>query len=151
MNPETGVVLATMPYAHVMRPSIALRILKTALLKNGVCCSVEYVNVRFVKQIGIDLNSLMMHLRTDSLIGEWTFVGAAFREEREPLAHCWAMPDRISSPTFRAARSMSVDSQKLFGVYEILRPNSSAKRRNGYSREVHASLVAVPRSSNTGG
>ncbi|MEE3326349.1 MAG: RiPP maturation radical SAM C-methyltransferase [Myxococcota bacterium] len=118
MNPKTDVVLATMPYAHVMRPSIALGILKSALLKNGISCSVEYANVRFVEQIGIDVNSLMMHLRTDSLIGEWTFAGAAFREERDTLGQLLGNARSHQPPNIP---SSAVDERRFEETFRRLR------------------------------
>ena len=80
------VCLVTMPYLHLMRPSIALGILKAVLTRSGISCSVEYANLRFAAAIGLERNSMTMQFRTDSLLGEWTFSEAAFRDGRHSIA-----------------------------------------------------------------
>lgn len=74
-----------MPYAHLARPSIALGILKSCLLEAGIGCHVETANLRFAEAVGLEAYGLMLQFRTDSLLGEWTFAGAAFRDGRDTL------------------------------------------------------------------
>ena len=75
---SADVMLVTMPHAQIMRPSIALGILKSCLVRERISCGVEYANIRFAEQIGLETTGLLMQLRSDSLIGEWIFAGAAF-------------------------------------------------------------------------
>ncbi len=83
-NP-TDIVLVTMPHAQIMRPSIALGILKASLVNDGFSCIVDYANLRFAEAVGLEINSFLMQLRTDSLLGEWIFAEAAFRDARDTL------------------------------------------------------------------
>lgn len=55
-------MLVTMPHAQVMRPSIALGILKASLLREGISCRVDYANLRFAETVGLEINSFLMQL-----------------------------------------------------------------------------------------
>ena len=79
------VCLVNMPYAQIMRPSIALGILKSPPPRAGISAHVEYANFRFVEAVGLEVNGIMSFMRTDSLLGEWTFSQAAFRTGHDTL------------------------------------------------------------------
>lgn len=118
---HTDIVLVTMPHAQVMRPSIALGILKASLLREGLSCRVDYANLRFAEAVGLEINSLLMQLRTDSLLGEWIFSDAAFRDGRDNLEEVLgrargiqpanlpavALDDRNYAPLFRQLRAFA--------------------------------------------
>jgi magnesium-protoporphyrin IX monomethyl ester (oxidative) cyclase len=69
-----------MPYGAITRPSIALGVLKARLVDGGIACAIHYANLDFAAWIGLDALRLVDSARTESLIGEWTFAGAAFPE-----------------------------------------------------------------------
>jgi len=115
---RADVCLVTMPYAHLMRPSIALGILKACLAREGVCAHVEYANLRFAERVGLEVNGLMMYLRTDSLIGEWTFAGAAFRDGRETLEDLLGAAGRVQPPNLPR---VAVDDRQFAPVFRQLR------------------------------
>lgn len=79
------VCLINMPYGQIMRPSIALGILKACLKRAGISVGVECANLRFAEAVGLETVGLMAYMRTDSLLGEWTFSEAAFRTGRDNL------------------------------------------------------------------
>lgn len=112
------VCLVNMPYAHVMRPSIALGILKSCLLREGICCHVEYANLRFAEAVGVGVNSLMMQLRTDSLVGEWTFAGAAFRDDRDTLNDLLGITHLFQPPNLPAG---ALDDREYATVFRQMR------------------------------
>lgn len=82
---DPDVCLVSMPYAHLARPSIALGILKSCLTRAGIGCHVEHANLKFAEFVGLEVYGLMLQFRTDCLLGEWTFAGAAFRDGRDNL------------------------------------------------------------------
>ena len=71
------VSLVFMPYGPVERPSLALGLLKQALVDDGVSCEVLYPNFRFADRIGLVPYSELAWVREEN-IGEWTFSAAAF-------------------------------------------------------------------------
>jgi ribosomal peptide maturation radical SAM protein 1 len=107
-----------MPYAHIMRPSIALGILKSCLQRGGISCRVEYANLHFAEAVGLEVNSLMSHLRTDSLIGEWTFSQAAFRDGRDTLDDILGLARRYQPHNLPRG---SLDDRKFSRVFRQLR------------------------------
>ncbi len=85
------VVLVSMPFAEVQRPSIALGLLRAALAGAGIGCEVIYGNFLFAETIGLVAYQAMQSAPTDHLLGEWCFAegllpevsghGAAARED----------------------------------------------------------------------
>ncbi len=71
------VVFVQMPFADIVRPSLALGILKAALETGGLRCSVEYANLSFSDDLGGALPDFP-YLR--QFMGEWLFAAAAFPE-----------------------------------------------------------------------
>lgn len=72
------VVLVSMPYAEVQRPSIALGLLQAALRETAIEVESCYPNLAFAELLGLDLYRTIAATPTDFLLGEWTFAGAAF-------------------------------------------------------------------------
>jgi len=112
------VELVTMPYAHLMRPSIALGILKACLEREGLTAHVTYGNLRFAEAAGIEVSNLMMYLRTDSLIGEWTFAAAAFRDGRDNLEALLGSARRVQPPNLPR---VSLDESEFAGIFRQVR------------------------------
>ncbi len=76
------VLLVSMPFAEVQRPSIALGLLQATLKGSTITSEVVYGNIRFAESIGIVAYQAMQSTPTDHLLGEWCFAGELFRE-------CW--------------------------------------------------------------
>jgi ribosomal peptide maturation radical SAM protein 1 len=75
---RVDVCLVLMPYAAVERPSIALSILKSVLVRDGIGASVVYGNLLFAEEIGVYAHDIVGKSQSHSLAGEWTFASAAF-------------------------------------------------------------------------
>jgi magnesium-protoporphyrin IX monomethyl ester (oxidative) cyclase len=74
----TDVCLVLMPYAGISRPSIALGLLKASLQQNDIQAAVLYPNIWFAEEIGLDAYETLSEEFIETLLGEWTFAGAAF-------------------------------------------------------------------------
>ena len=112
------VCLVSMPYAAVYRPSIALGLLKASLEGSGIRSTVEYANLDWAARIGLDVLGLIAFLRTDSLIGEWTFAGAAFPEHPSGPGDILGRALRYQPPNLPRT---AVDDREFAGVFERLR------------------------------
>lgn len=78
------VCLVTMPYSSLVRPSIALGLLKALLERQQISCRVLYPNLWFATVVGVGRYNLCSNLSPASfLCGEWTFAEAAF-PQRDP-------------------------------------------------------------------
>jgi len=115
---HVDVYLVSMPYAAVYRPSLALGVLKASLEGTGIRCAVEYANLDFGERIGLDVLGLMSFLRTDSLIGEWTFAGAAFPGHPSTAADILGQAPLYQPPNLPRT---AVDDRAFAGVFERLR------------------------------
>ncbi len=72
------VVLVSMPFAEVQRPSIALGLLQAALSDTEIESEVVYGNFGFAETIGLVSYQAMQSTPTDHLLGEWCFAGNLF-------------------------------------------------------------------------
>src|SRR3954469_20639252 len=72
------VVFASMPYASVERPSVALGTLAAALKREGITARTIHGNLIFAEQIGMADYEGINNSDITSQIGEWTFSEAAF-------------------------------------------------------------------------
>lgn len=70
------VVLVSMPFAEVQRPSIGLGLLQASLAGTGILSEVVYGNLRFAETIGLVAYQAMQGAPTDHLLGEWCFARA---------------------------------------------------------------------------
>jgi len=112
------VLLVTMPYGNIHRPSIALGLLKASLQGTGITCGVDYANLRFAELVGLDVTGLMYFTRTDSLIGEWTFAGAAFPEHVTTAGAILGRASLHQTPNLPAT---AVRDREFAGVFEQVR------------------------------
>lgn len=69
------VVLVSMPFAEVQRPSIALGLLQAALANTAISSEGVYGNFTFAETIGLVAYQAMQSAPTDHLLGEWVFAG----------------------------------------------------------------------------
>src|SRR5215216_4081497 len=72
------VVLVSMPFAEVQRPSIALGLLHASLAKTDIQSEVVYGNFGLAERIGLVFYQAMQSVPTDHLLGEWCFAGRLF-------------------------------------------------------------------------
>jgi ribosomal peptide maturation radical SAM protein 1 len=74
------VVLVSMPFAEVQRPSIALGLLRASLSHTAMTSEVVYGNFGLAEAIGLVAYQAMQSTPTDHLLGEWCFAGRLFPE-----------------------------------------------------------------------
>ena len=72
------VVLISMPFAEVQRPSIALGLLQASLAHTDIQSEVVYGNFGLAERIGLVAYQAMQLAPTDHLLGEWCFAGYLF-------------------------------------------------------------------------
>src|SRR6185503_494363 len=72
------VVLVSMPFAEVQRPSIALGLLHASLADTDIESEVVYGNFGLAERIGLIAYQSMQLAPTDHLLGEWCFAGYLF-------------------------------------------------------------------------
>lgn len=72
------VVLVSMPFAEVQRPSIALGLLRAALANTNLQSEVVYGNFGLAETIGLVAYQAMQSTPTDHLLGEWCFAEPLF-------------------------------------------------------------------------
>ena len=75
------VCLVNMPYADLVRPSIALSLIQSVLQTAGIRSKVMYANLWFSEEIGL-VSYEIGQLLPDLFVGDWTFAEAAFPESR---------------------------------------------------------------------
>ena len=72
------VVLVSMPFAEVQRPSIALGLLQASLAGTDIQSEVVYGNFGLAERIGLVAYQAMQSAPTDHLLGEWCFASYLF-------------------------------------------------------------------------
>lgn len=73
------VLLVSMPFVSISRPAIGISILKSVLREHGVCCDLQYGNVRFAEWVGYDTYSVLDEKVSDALFaGDWLFAQHLF-------------------------------------------------------------------------
>jgi len=82
------VVLVSMPYAAVERPSIAIGLLTAELRGAGIEVETRYACLDFAARIGLAGYDAVLNSKTSLFIGEWSFATLAYPEDY--LAECAA-------------------------------------------------------------
>ena len=77
------VVLVSMPFAELQRPSIALGLLRASLGDTEIQSEVVYANFGLAETIGLVAYKAMQSVPTDHLLGEWCFSGRLFPEAKQ--------------------------------------------------------------------
>ena len=72
------VVLVSMPFADLQRPSIALGLLRASLDNTNIESEVVYANFGLAERIGLVAYQAMQSAPTDHLLGEWCFASRLF-------------------------------------------------------------------------
>jgi ribosomal peptide maturation radical SAM protein 1 len=115
---DVDVYLVCMPYAAIQRPSLALGVLKASLAGTGIRCAVQYANLDFAARFGLETLSLLFFQRTDSLIGEWTFAGAAFPERESSVDDIVGQAGRYQPASYPRT---AVGDRQFASVFQYLR------------------------------
>lgn len=75
---DRGVLLAALPLSSARYPSLALGLLKAAVVRTGVPCEVRYFSLEYIDTVGADVFACLDDPRTYmGLVGEWLFTEAA--------------------------------------------------------------------------
>lgn len=74
------IILVSMPFADVQRPSIALGLLQASLETAGIQSEVVYANFGFAETIGLVAYQAVQSTPADHLLGEWCFAGHLFSQ-----------------------------------------------------------------------
>ena len=75
---QTQVLLVSMPFAAVERPSLALGLLSAILQRAGIETSTEYANLRFLEQLSPRDYVLVEKVPPDNCFGDWIFARKVF-------------------------------------------------------------------------
>ncbi len=86
------VALVNMPWAFADRPSIQCGLLKSCLVQAGHDVDVHYLNLELAVAVGAALYHEVAHMRTDLLLGDWLFSGAAFDRQGDEAAYRETFP-----------------------------------------------------------
>ena len=73
-----NIVLVSMPFAELQRPSIALGLLRASLANTDIKSQVIYGNFGLAETIGLVAYQAMQSTPTDHLLGEWCFAERLF-------------------------------------------------------------------------
>ncbi|MCH2171885.1 RiPP maturation radical SAM C-methyltransferase [Myxococcota bacterium] len=96
---SSPVQLVLMPFVSVEHPSIGLSLLKSILVEAGIPTEVQYANLRFMDEVGLDVMALAQRDRFDLSMGDWVFAGAAFPDQSVR----WVEPSTLKTrPWMRA-------------------------------------------------
>ena len=79
MNPSENidVCFVSMPISDITMPSMALSLMKSCLTKAGISSAIEYEHLQYAHRQGLELYHLVALARSDFLVGEMVFAGAA--------------------------------------------------------------------------
>src|SRR5262249_19807696 len=79
-----GVLLASLPISAARYPSMALAILKPAIVRAGFRCDVRYFSLDYMNEDGQETFACLSDMRYYSaLVGEWVFALAAEGESED--------------------------------------------------------------------
>lgn len=79
MNPSENidVCFVSMPISDITMPSMALSLMKSCLTEAGISSVIEYEHLQYAHRQGLELYHLVALARSDFLVGEMVFAGAA--------------------------------------------------------------------------
>lgn len=96
---RADVVLISPPVSFTIGPSLALGLLKAALLRGGVSCHVDYADLHFTEALGPELAKLIITGNMKDFYGEFIFNGPAGIEPKYGL-------DEIARQIYRSGDPM---------------------------------------------
>lgn len=111
---KVDVCLVNMPFADLAHPSLALGLLKSALVQAGIKTKVEYGNLILAERVGVYNYQAINHSYRQSFGGEFIFSTAAFSG--------YGMPNEEEYYTYRRlSRPAGIDSHFLDKLLAIVR------------------------------
>ena len=78
-TPKPSIALVYMPWGAVSRGAIAVSLLKQLLKHHNYSCDIHYLNIRFAKEIGVDLYTRIAE--ASGIYREWFFCHRIVRTE----------------------------------------------------------------------
>lgn len=79
------VLLVSMPYGSLDRPALGISLLKPALVRRGIDCSIRYLSLDFAELVGVDEYRFVANeLPYTAFAGDWSFSGALYGTSAAP-------------------------------------------------------------------
>ena len=79
------VLLVSMPFASVRRPTLGATLLQASLAERSIACDIAYLNVAFAKILGAEeYEHIADELPHTTLAGEWVFSRCLYGSDRDP-------------------------------------------------------------------
>ncbi|MDA8233192.1 MAG: RiPP maturation radical SAM C-methyltransferase [Clostridia bacterium] len=103
------VLLVSMPYGALERPSLGISLLKPILEQEGIRCHIRYLSFPFAEMIGHKLyNLICSDLPYTAFAGDWTFAQALYGENHaqddeyvnEILINSWNLDQEVINSLF---------------------------------------------------
>ncbi len=100
MKRNPRVLLLTMPFVSVSRPSIGIATLKARAEQEGFECHTEYANLRFAETIGLDRYLVIDDSLSHALFaGDWLFAQDLFRDRIDTATYLATVKANVGAPT----------------------------------------------------
>jgi ribosomal peptide maturation radical SAM protein 1 len=98
---SAAVILAVAPFLSVVRPSLGVSLLKSALSYRGIDATVEYPCLEFAEVLGVDSYQWIAEASNVSwLLGEWVFAECLFGGDAVNDAKRQELLDAIDLPSY---------------------------------------------------
>lgn len=152
----TDVTLVLMPFAALERPSLALGLLKSCLIRSGISARVEYANLDFAEFSSLDLSQTIIQRSPEFLLGEWVFAGAVFprhsfdfeqffdtqphKKDREKFT---ALRERIPEFIDSLARRIVAQNPRIVGCSSVFQQHCASLALLKRLRELAPDIVTV--------
>jgi len=158
------VCLVQMPFVALERPSLALGLLKSNLLQNGVETQVLYANLLYAQEIGLERHRIFESSVIEDLIGEWIFSTAAFPDHKSDSTRyfsCLKLPypqsllqqARAGAPAFvdRIARRVLADRPRIVGCSSTFQQHCASLALLRRIRELDPGVITIMGGANCEG
>lgn len=114
MNRNPRVLLLTMPFVSVSRPSIGIALLKARAEQEGFECHTAYPNLRFAETIGLDRYLIIDDSLSHALFaGDWLFAQELFHGQIDTSTYL---------ATVRANAGVPTNFESLLEARELVAP-----------------------------
>lgn len=161
---DADILLPFMPFGPIERPSLALGILKAALLKAGLSTQVTYPSFDFAEEIGSAPYAELAWVREEN-IGEWVFSAAAFpdfagdidgymarvtglfakTEDEALIVRDWLMTVRKQAVTFieNMAQDIAASGVKILGCTSTFQQHCAVLALTRRVKELNPGIVTI--------
>jgi ribosomal peptide maturation radical SAM protein 1 len=154
------VMLVSMPYAAVERPSLALGTLAAAMARDGISVRTIHGNLMFAERLGAVRYERLNNSDITMQIGEWTFSEAAFGEAGDTDAYAallisggvapndlteWLLDSRAEANAFVAELAEQVVEQRprIVGCSSVFQQHCASLALLRRVRELDPSIVTM--------